>query len=505
MKARKFRSIRLALLSLAVLGLLVACRNEPTPVPTTAAEVVPTETAAPTSVPTDTPTPDATNTPAASDTPAVPTETPTITPTPGPTGIPEIVVHVRNAATGDAVRGATVSLFISALNFSVEEETNEVGVARFVNMAAGVYPLTITALTYEEGSQEIVVGGGENVIEVALNRLPPPQVFAVSDTGRANLRNGPGNGFNIIRKIEFGERVEVIGRTFGGDWLLVRTNDGQEGWVATNVMQVDQPVEIVYEATPAPTSTPTPLPVVNGVTVILTNLRERSGPDAPLIMELPEGTAVQVLAQTEDQNWLYVRTAEGIEGWLFAELVQLDAPQETIPLYVPTPFPTVTPDPNYTPPPTLPPTATPLPTATTFPTPRPGNGLPAPVPFNPLAFQANAIYLDNHVVILGGLLDRLFQEGYDAEVCEQFILYYRLVEASPRYTNVPPDWVGPHYLYQLAQDAVWSNNDEIVTACNEGGQVTELNYSLARDSINSGHNWLVSAIEQANNILGPPP
>src|SRR5690606_19786171 len=129
-----------------------------------------------------------------------------------------------NAATGDAVRSATVSLFISALNFSVEEETNEEGVARFVNMAAGVYPLTITALTYEEGSQEIVVGGGENVIEVALNRLPPPQVFAVSDTGRANLRNGPGNGFNIIRKIEFGERVEVIGRTFGGDWLLVRTN-----------------------------------------------------------------------------------------------------------------------------------------------------------------------------------------------------------------------------------------------------------------------------------------
>src|SRR5690606_16263332 len=100
MKARKFRSIRLALLSLAVLGLLVACRNEPTPVPTTAAEVVPTETTAPTSTPTDTPTPDASNTPAASDTPVVPTETPTITPTPGPTGIPEIVVHVRNAATG---------------------------------------------------------------------------------------------------------------------------------------------------------------------------------------------------------------------------------------------------------------------------------------------------------------------------------------------------------------------------------------------------------------------
>jgi hypothetical protein len=109
------------------------------------------------------------------------------------------------------------------------------------------------------------------------------------------------------------------------------------------------------------------------------------------------------------------------------------------------------------------------------------------------------------VVILGGLLDSLFHEGYDVEVCEQFILYYRLVEASPRYANVPPDWIGPHYLYELAQDAVWSNNDEIVTACNEGGQVTELNYSLARDAVNNGHNWLISAIQQANELLGPPP
>lgn len=349
---------------------------------------------------------------------------------------------------------------------------------------------------------EVQIGGGVNEIEFPLLRLPPPVVFAVADAGRTNLRSGPGGEFTILRKLEFNERVEVIGRTRDQQWLLVVTTDGQEGWVSADVMSADQPIELVYEATPQATLTPTPLPDVRGTLVATANVRSRAQSDAPVVVELPAGAQVPVLARTRDGNWFLVRTESGAEGWLFGAVIELDQPADVVPFYEPTPIPSPTLNPSVTPP-----TATPPPPPT--PTPRATNEpgiVPTPAPFNGFYFRDDAIFMDEHVVFIGGLLDIMKASGTNVEDCELFTWHYNLVKSSPTYRDVDADWRGMYGLYEMAQNEVLVKVAPVLDACQNLGEISDLNYSVARDAVNLAHDALVSAIQQAIDLLaaGPP-
>jgi len=105
-------------------------------------------------------------------------------------------------------------------------------------------------------------------------------------------------------------------------------------------------------------------------------------------------------------------------------------------------------------------------------------------------------------VELGGVLDRLFQNGYNAEDCNLFLFYAGLVEAAPTFQRQHPDWRGPYLLYDQARLGVINNLEGARDACINGGNITELNYFLLRDPINQGHDWLTSAIRQANELFG---
>ncbi len=484
---------------------IAACRQaEPTPTVALAeATAVATSTqtplpptAPPTAPPTETMAPD-TATP-----PPSPTSPPTQTFTPAATGIPELVVRVVDADSGAPVPEATVAIFVDALNLSVTQQTGEDGLARFPNLAPGVYPVTASAVTYEEAAPvEFQVAGGENLLDFPLQRMPPPVVFAIADAGRTNLRTGPGGEFAIIRKIEFGEQVEVIGRTRDQEWLLVRTNDGLEGWVAADFMSADQPVELVFVATAQPTATPTPLPAITGTVVADANMRDRPTTDGSVVAELPAGAIVQVLYRTEDSNWLLVRTDTGLEAWLFAASLQLDRPVGDVALYVPTPIPSPTLDPSVTPPTPTPP---PPPTRTPAPTLVPGT-VPTRAPFNGFWWRDDAIKMDASVVMLGGLLDIMFASGTNALDCELFVQHYNTIVSSPIYTDVHEDWRGMYGLYESAQLEVLAKNASILDSCDDLGVISELNYSLARDAVNFAHDYLVAAIQQADDLIAAGP
>lgn len=458
-----------------------------TPLPPTAPPTVPpTETTAP-----DTATP-----------PPSPTSPPTPTLTPAATGIPELIVRVIDADSGGPVMEATVAIFVAALNLSVIEQTGEDGLARFPNLAPGVYPVTVSAATYEEAAPvDAQVGGGENVLDFPLQRMPPPVVFAVADSGRTNLRTGPGGEFAIIRKIEFGESVEVIGRTRDQEWLLVVTNDGMEGWVAADFMSADQPIELVFIATPVATMTATPLPAINGTVVANANVRSSASTDGSIVAELPAGAVVPVLYRTQDGNWLLIRTDTGLEGWLFSASVQLDRPVEEVAVYVPTPIPSPTLDPSVTPPTPTPP---PPPTRTPAPTLVPGT-VPTRAPFNGFWWRDDAIKMDASVVMLGGLLDIMFASGTDAENCALFLYHYNIIVSSPIYTDIHEDWRGMYGLYEEAQREALAKNLSILEACEDLGVISELNYSLARDAVNYAHDYLVAAVQQADDLIAAGP
>lgn len=97
---------------------------------------------------------------------------------------------------------------------------------------------------------------------------PPPATINVSD-GRVNLRTGPGNHYSFIRKLTYGDQLQLLGRLSDNTWLYVKTTNSEEGWVHTsavdltriNLNHVDYPTAV---APPTETATRVVLSGVEG-------------------------------------------------------------------------------------------------------------------------------------------------------------------------------------------------------------------------------------------------
>jgi len=124
-------------------------------------------------------------------------------------------------------------------------------------------------------------------------------------------------------------------------------------------MPTDTPVPTPV-APPTPTATPQPEAVV---AVDLLNLRAGPGTNYDILTMMEEGTGLNVVGRTEANDWLKVVTADGREGWVFAEMVTVSGDLGAIAVAqapaAPTPLPSPTPEaPPAT---TEPPTPTPKP------------------------------------------------------------------------------------------------------------------------------------------------
>jgi N-acetylmuramoyl-L-alanine amidase len=57
--------------------------------------------------------------------------------------------------------------------------------------------------------------------------VAPPR-FVAGGIAWLNLRDGPGTGHSVLRRLYSGDRLEPLGRR--GDWMRVRHVSGAEGW-----------------------------------------------------------------------------------------------------------------------------------------------------------------------------------------------------------------------------------------------------------------------------------
>lgn len=96
-----------------------------------------------------------------------------------------------------------------------------------------------------------------------------PLPDAVVSVEALNLRTGPGTAFERVGLLREGEVLEVVARSEAGDWLVVTTTEGVEGWVSASYVTLGIPVQnipLATEVPPLPTPsgpTPTPLPPVD--------------------------------------------------------------------------------------------------------------------------------------------------------------------------------------------------------------------------------------------------
>ena len=241
---------------------------------------------------------------------------------------------------------------------------------------------------------------------------------------------------------------------------------------------------------------------VTGRVTIRTNLRSGPGTDFDILTEIPEGETVVIIGVDNTGEWLQVVAPAGEQGWVFAELLEVQGDLSTIGggtippsptpgvlITVTVPAVTATPDPNATP------TATPEP-VTALPT------RPAPIPFDATAMRAKMDDLEFVLVQTGGLLDRLALAGNGN--CQEYLGYYAQIAAMPTYSEVPETWQGVYNEFQNVIQNALSTNEPTALFCIDGaiGQLSQFNYNLARNGINDSISLLFAVMAAADDLLG---
>ena len=164
-----------------------------------------------------------------------------------------------------------------------------------------------------------LVLGGALAFSVAPARAADGLPTATVNTGRLNVRTGPGVSYTVVTRIDEGQSVSLLARNSAASWVKIRLANGIEGWVNASylwasVFIADLPVN--GSTTPAPT----PVPATGTITAAKLDLR--SGPSAQnsVVAVLSQGQALTLLGRTADSAWVKVRAGSLGEGWIPAQV-----------------------------------------------------------------------------------------------------------------------------------------------------------------------------------------
>jgi N-acetylmuramoyl-L-alanine amidase len=132
-----------------------------------------------------------------------------------------------------------------------------------------------------------------------------------------NLRSGPGTSYSVIGSMRLNDRVNPMARSADANWIKVGTQVGATGWAYAPLLEIDGgwinrlPVESVQQSYQAL--------VPNANTPIFALASDASG-----IIAYANNETVTVLGRSADTNYLYIRTAWGVQGWVWSYFVALE-------------------------------------------------------------------------------------------------------------------------------------------------------------------------------------
>jgi|GEM_PF-348128 len=199
------------------------------------------------------------------------------------------------------------------------------------------------------GAQPLTPSMIANLPIVILDRpvlLPEPGYVTAS--GNVNMRAEPDADSRLLYQVPAGTVMSVLGRTAEGDWLHVRLGNGETGWMFAELLGGEPGVvRAVYEATPVPPQRYGKLGRT-GVVNVSAGSNLRTAPDAtfPVVLTLPRGTEVELLARSAYSPWVKVRTGN-TEGWVALFTLDTRATIRFLPVDYDAPLParpTATPD-----------------------------------------------------------------------------------------------------------------------------------------------------------------
>lgn len=160
-----------------------------------------------------------------------------------------------------------------------------------------------------------------------------PQPGYVSTDGAVNLRVSPSTDAGVIVQVPAGQVLSVLGRNAGGDWYHVRLDSGETGWMfASLLLQNVGNIQAIYESTPLP---PQRYGELGRTATVLApaGVNMRQAPDVMfgLVMTIPDGAIVNLLARSPYSPWVKV-DFNGVVGWLALISLQTQAVIEALPV-----------------------------------------------------------------------------------------------------------------------------------------------------------------------------
>ncbi len=112
----------------------------------------------------------------------------------------------------------------------------------------------------------------------------------------ANIRSGPGTGYEILWKVESYYPISVLKKS--GSWINFRDFEGDEGWIHTSLVQ----------------KKPTIITVKNKC-----NVRTGPGMSHEIIFTVEKG--IPFLIVNRQKSWIQIKHADGDRGWIHKSLV----------------------------------------------------------------------------------------------------------------------------------------------------------------------------------------
>jgi uncharacterized protein YraI len=118
----------------------------------------------------------------------------------------------------------------------------------------GWYPVQYGTLSGWAFAQYLAIGGGAPVSTSGARDT------ATVITSQLNLRNGPGLGYSVVARLDYGTTVELLGGQQNADghtWAEVMTKAQQRGWASARYLDPGESGGGA-EPTPAPETAPAP-------------------------------------------------------------------------------------------------------------------------------------------------------------------------------------------------------------------------------------------------------
>jgi uncharacterized protein YgiM (DUF1202 family) len=177
---------------------------------------------------------------------------------------------------------------------------------------------------------------------------PPPSQAQVRPLSNAIfIRSGPGEEFDTIALLNEDDTAILIDTNEFDTWYEIRTEDGEEGWVAASVVELTGAQIVEQSASPTPRPQITAEPGTTRLRVTINTAYVRSGPgqNYPVIDSVAGGSTVTVLAYAKNGNWFNIQLSDERSGWIGATVTEPVGgwtfeeinPAETVPAPPPTP------------------------------------------------------------------------------------------------------------------------------------------------------------------------